>query len=94
MKVTGRSLSEIEIDRKTQHYVCVMTLCEAFDFNPTYVIENNEVVDYIEYYGSHRWDERKVIRLASSTDHIVFAAIKRLRVWLYEEGNVRSIKRV
>jgi len=82
MKIKGTVQTEMVISRDEMASIAVATISAAMNFDPSWAIEDGEVIEYKTHYTSHSWDERRVLRKATDQDVAAwntFAAIQRWR---------------
>lgn len=83
MKIKGLVHTEMVISRDEEASVAAAVICEVMKFNPSWGIEDGEVIEYETQYTSHSWEVRKVVRRATDNDVAAWSVLNAIQTWRY-----------
>jgi hypothetical protein len=76
IKATKKEQIEVEISDTERSRIIIEYVEKKYNLNRYWFIENGNLMEEIEHYGSHKFYETKVIREASKTDKKMLEFIK------------------
>ena len=69
---------DICISKEKRIEITAQTLRDFFRLDKDIHIENGDIIHYEEYYTSHSWSEKKVLRKATNEEEIIYNLILKL----------------
>ena len=78
MKIKGQQKVEIEISEEERRWIAKGYLCEVFDWDEDYFIEDGEVKVRKSYHSSHSFNSNEKVREASDRDILAYKLFKKL----------------
>jgi|TARA_Y100000385_G_scaffold274883_1_gene318563 tRNA(Phe) wybutosine-synthesizing methylase Tyw3 len=79
MKITGNQKVEIEISKSQRHFIAADYICEVFDWDSEYFIEDGWVIKREMCHSSHSFQVNNKVREATKQDCCMYDIFKTLR---------------
>lgn len=70
---------DVDIDEYQRKRIVLEYLYEKFDWNGDYQIIGAEVIEVVEYSGSHRYDVKEYIRDATDMDKMIYNLCREIK---------------